>query len=64
MGLNCCAIQGRGEDHVWNVGTCNFYNLHSNADSFRSMNEPHDVPDIVKWADTVQQAVTAIRKAG
>jgi len=41
-----------------------FYNLHSNTDSSHSMNEPHDVPDIVKWADTVQQAVTAIRKAG
>jgi hypothetical protein len=28
------------------------------------MNEPHDVPDIDKWADTVQAAVTAIRNAG
>ncbi|KAF8846665.1 beta-1,4-endoglucanase [Acephala macrosclerotiorum] len=30
---------------------------------FGIMNEPHDL-DIVKWADTVQAAVTAIRKAG
>ncbi len=29
-----------------------------------SMNEPHDVPDINLWADSVQAAVTAIRKAG
>jgi ActR/RegA family two-component response regulator len=29
-----------------------------------SMNEPHDVPDIVAWAGSVQAAVTAIRKAG
>ncbi|KAK1759807.1 hypothetical protein QBC47DRAFT_357637 [Echria macrotheca] len=28
---------------------------------FGIMNEPHDVPDIDKWADTVQEAVTAIR---
>jgi len=28
---------------------------------FGLMNEPHDVPDINKWADTVQEAVTAIR---
>lgn len=28
---------------------------------FGIMNEPHDVPDIDKWADTVQAAVTAIR---
>jgi len=28
------------------------------------MNEPHDVPDIDKWADTVQAVVTAIRGAG
>lgn len=28
------------------------------------MNEPHDVPDINKWADTVQLVVTAIRNAG
>lgn len=28
------------------------------------MNEPHDVPDIGKWADTVQLVVTAIRGAG
>lgn len=30
---------------------------------FGLMNEPHNV-DINKWADTVQAAVTAIRKAG
>lgn len=29
-----------------------------------SMNEPHDVPDIELWAETVQAAVTAIRNAG
>lgn len=29
-----------------------------------SMNEPHDVPDINLWADSVQAAVTAIRNAG
>lgn len=28
------------------------------------MNEPHDVPDINLWADSVQAAVTAIRQAG
>jgi len=28
---------------------------------FGVMNEPHDVPDINKWADTVQAVVTAIR---
>ena len=28
------------------------------------MNEPHDVPDIEMWAQSVQAAVTAIRKAG
>jgi endoglucanase len=28
------------------------------------MNEPHDVPDINLWAETVQAAVTAIRNAG
>lgn len=28
------------------------------------MNEPHDVPDIDKWANTVQAVVTAIRNAG
>ncbi|ERS97418.1 glycoside hydrolase family 5 protein [Sporothrix schenckii 1099-18] len=28
---------------------------------FGIMNEPHDVPDINKWADSVQAAVTAIR---
>ncbi|KAH8101865.1 endoglucanase [Cristinia sonorae] len=31
---------------------------------FGVMNEPHDVPDIVAWAASVQAAVTAIRKAG
>ena len=28
------------------------------------MNEPHDVPDIELWGQSVQAAVTAIRKAG
>ena len=28
------------------------------------MNEPHDIPDINAWADSVQAAVTAIRNAG
>ena len=28
------------------------------------MNEPHDIPDIDAWADSVQAAVTAIRNAG
>lgn len=28
------------------------------------MNEPHDVPDINRWAQSVQAAVTAIRQAG
>lgn len=28
------------------------------------MNEPHDVPDINLWAQSVQAAVTAIRQAG
>lgn len=28
------------------------------------MNEPHDVPDINLWAESVQAAVTAIRQAG
>lgn len=28
------------------------------------MNEPHDIPDLSLWADTVQAAVTAIRMAG
>lgn len=28
------------------------------------MNEPHDLPNLSMWADTVQAAVTAIRKAG
>ena len=28
------------------------------------MNEPHDIPDIQRWAQSVQAAVTAIRKAG
>lgn len=28
------------------------------------MNEPHDVPDISRWGQTVQAVVTAIRKAG
>ncbi|KAI1344939.1 glycoside hydrolase family 5 protein [Xylariaceae sp. FL0016] len=31
---------------------------------FGLMNEPHDVPDIDKWADSVQAAVSAIRKTG
>jgi endoglucanase len=28
------------------------------------MNEPHDLKNLSMWADTVQAAVTAIRKAG
>jgi hypothetical protein len=32
--------------------------------AFGLMNEPHDVPDIVTWAGSVQAAVTAIREAG
>ena len=28
------------------------------------MNEPHDLPDINRWAQTMQTVVTAIRKAG
>ncbi|KAK0725523.1 glycoside hydrolase family 5 protein [Lasiosphaeris hirsuta] len=28
---------------------------------FGVVNEPHDVPDIDKWADTVQEVVTAVR---
>ncbi|KKY35360.1 putative glycoside hydrolase family 5 protein [Diaporthe ampelina] len=31
---------------------------------FGVMNEPHDIPDLSMWADTVQAAVTAIRMAG
>ncbi|KAK3332392.1 glycoside hydrolase family 5 protein [Cercophora scortea] len=31
---------------------------------FGVMNEPHDVPNIDKWVETVQAVVTAIRKAG
>ncbi|KAJ8487851.1 hypothetical protein ONZ45_g14184 [Pleurotus djamor] len=31
---------------------------------FGVMNEPHDVPDIQRWAQSVQAAVTAIREAG
>ncbi|KAJ8581712.1 glycoside hydrolase family 5 protein [Rhizopogon salebrosus TDB-379] len=31
---------------------------------FGVMNEPHDIPDITTWADSVQAAVTAIREAG
>lgn len=32
--------------------------------AFGVMNEPHDIPDISKWATTVQGVVTAIRNAG
>lgn len=28
------------------------------------MNEPHDIPDLQAWADSVQAAVNAIRAAG
>jgi endoglucanase len=28
------------------------------------MNEPHDIPDLTKWAASSQAAVTAIRSAG
>nr|WLJ42044.1 Cel5B [Irpex lacteus] len=31
---------------------------------FGIMNEPHDVPSVSTWVDTVQQTVNAIRKAG
>jgi endoglucanase len=31
---------------------------------FGVMNEPHDIPDITTWGQTVQAAVTAIRNAG
>ncbi|GJJ15417.1 hypothetical protein Clacol_009694 [Clathrus columnatus] len=31
---------------------------------FGTMNEPHDIPDIGLWAQSVQAAVTAIREAG
>lgn len=31
---------------------------------FGVMNEPHDLPSLPMWADTVQAAVTAIRMAG
>lgn len=31
---------------------------------FGVMNEPHDIPNLSMWADTVQAAVTAIRMAG
>lgn len=31
---------------------------------FGIMNEPHDIPNLSMWADTVQAAVTAIRTAG
>lgn len=31
---------------------------------FGLMNEPHDVPSVTTWAQTVQAAVTAIRQAG
>ncbi|KAM7189868.1 glycoside hydrolase family 5 protein [Rhypophila sp. PSN 637] len=32
--------------------------------AFGIMNEPHDVPNIERWADSVQAVVTAIRNAG
>lgn len=31
---------------------------------FGVMNEPHDIPSITTWAESVQSAVTAIREAG
>ncbi|KAI0689890.1 endoglucanase [Cytidiella melzeri] len=31
---------------------------------FGIMNEPHDIPDVATWVDTVQQTVNAIRQAG
>ncbi|KAG1729718.1 glycoside hydrolase family 5 protein [Suillus lakei] len=31
---------------------------------FGLMNEPHDIPNITTWAESVQSAVTAIREAG
>ncbi|EUC43585.1 glycoside hydrolase family 5 protein [Bipolaris oryzae ATCC 44560] len=39
------------------------YGSHSQI-AFGVMNEPHDIPDIGRWATTVQAAVTAIRQAG
>ena len=31
---------------------------------FGIMNEPHDIPSVATWVDTVQQTVNAIRQAG
>lgn len=31
---------------------------------FGIMNEPHDIPSVSTWVDTVQQTVNAIRQAG
>lgn len=42
---------------VLSVFICLFY-------YYSRMNEPHDVPDINLWAQSVQAAVTAIRNAG
>lgn len=42
------AASYRGEGRVW----------------FGIMNEPHDLPSLSSWADAVQAAITAIRRAG
>ena len=52
------------QDHLRSVrGHLRFSSLQEAHSSCR-MNEPHDVPDINLWADSVQAAVTAIRQAG
>ncbi|KAF8136906.1 glycoside hydrolase superfamily [Boletus edulis] len=40
------------------------YWKYENRVVFGVMNEPHDIPDIVTWAGSVQAAVTAIRFTG
>ncbi|KAF8122717.1 glycoside hydrolase family 5 protein [Boletus edulis] len=40
------------------------YWKYENRVIFGVMNEPHDIPDIVTWAGSVQAAVTAIRSTG
>ncbi|KAF8434494.1 glycoside hydrolase superfamily [Boletus edulis BED1] len=40
------------------------YWKYENRVVFGVMNEPHDIPDIVTWAGSVQAAVTAIRSTG
>ncbi|KAF8434502.1 glycoside hydrolase family 5 protein [Boletus edulis BED1] len=41
-----------------------FAELWYNIADYWNMNEPHDIPDIVTWAGSVQAAVTAIRSTG